>query len=301
MIRKNTSALMRFFLSLGLDSWAWAVRRLYVPVLKSDLVLEVGSGGNPYARSNVLLDAYESTRERHWVPLTADRPTVLGFVENLPFKDKAFDFVIASHVLEHSLDPEKFISELQRVAKAGYIEVPDALMERLNPYKDHRLEITVRNERLVITNKEGWIHDAEVVELYEASVKKYLTTELIPRRPFAFHVRFFWENTINYQILNPNVRATWSPPQQIRSANVHSLKNRIHNIVLWISKLILTQAARNKKLNIFAILRCIHCGDGTLEGESIVAKCKKCGVIYPIRGKVVVMSEGRPPDNKSVT
>lgn len=301
MVRKNNSALMRFFLLLGLDSWAWAVRRLYVPVLKNDLVLEVGSGGNPYARSNVLLDAYESTRERHWVPLTADRPTVLGFVENLPFKDKAFDFIIASHVLEHSLEPEKFISELQRVAKAGYIEVPDAIMERLNPYKDHRLEITVRNERLVITNKEGWIHDAEVVELYEASVKKYLTTELIPRRPFAFHVRFFWDNTIDYQILNPDVRATWSPPQQIRSTNVYSLKNRIHNIVLWISRLILTQAARNKKLNIFAILRCIHCGDGTLERASSIAKCKKCGVIYPIRGKVIAMNEGRPLDNQSVT
>lgn len=301
MVRKNNSALMRFFLLLGLDSWAWAVRRLYVPVLKNDLVLEVGSGGNPYARSNVLLDAYESTRERHWVPLTADRPTVLGFVENLPFKDKAFDFVIASHVLEHSLEPEKFISELQRVAKAGYIEVPDAIMERLNPYKDHRLEITVRNERLVITNKEGWIHDAEVVELYEASVKKYLTTELIPRRPFAFHVRFFWDNTIDYQILNPDVRATWSPPQQIRSTNVYSIKNRIHNIVLWILRLILTQAARNKKLNIFAILRCIHCGDGALERASSIAKCKKCGVIYPIRGKVIAMNEGRPLDNQSVT
>lgn len=29
-------------------------------------------------------------------------------------------------------------------AKAGYIEVPDAFMERINPL-DHRLEITVRD------------------------------------------------------------------------------------------------------------------------------------------------------------
>ena len=86
-------------------------------------------------------------------PSVSDRPTVIGFAENLPFKDKTFDFVIAAHVLEHSAHPEKFLSELQRVAKSGYIEVPDAIMERLNPYKDHRLEITKRDGALKIKKR----------------------------------------------------------------------------------------------------------------------------------------------------
>jgi hypothetical protein len=73
---EENSKLMRFFSSLGLASMAWAFRRIHTPVAGDALVLEVGSGGNPYPRSNVLLDAYESTRERHWVPLTSDRPTV---------------------------------------------------------------------------------------------------------------------------------------------------------------------------------------------------------------------------------
>ena len=143
-MNKYRSKLMSFFDNLKMYNFSWSFRRLYVPVKNSDLVLEVGSGGNPYFRSNILIDAYQETRERHWVPLIADRPTVLGFVENLPFKDNQFDFVIASHVLEHSHDPQKFLSELQRVSKAGYIEVPDAFMERINPYLDHRSEITVR-------------------------------------------------------------------------------------------------------------------------------------------------------------
>ena len=134
------SQSMSFFRRMGFEPMAWALRRFHTPVDKQALVLEVGAGGNPYPRANVLLDAYEATRERHWAPLVADRPTVLGFVEKLPFKDHAFDFVIAAHVLEHSTDPEKFLAELQRVAKAGYIEVPDAFMERINPYKDHRLD-----------------------------------------------------------------------------------------------------------------------------------------------------------------
>src|SRR5690606_9416289 len=128
---KVDSKLMLFFSALGLDSFAWAARRFHTPVERDALVLEVGSGGNPYPRSNDLMDAYESTRETHWAPFFSDRPTVLGFVENLPYKDKAFDYVIASHVLEHSRDPEKFISELQRGAKAGYIEVPDAFLARV--------------------------------------------------------------------------------------------------------------------------------------------------------------------------
>jgi len=150
---------MRLARRLGSERTAWALRRFHCPVPDAALVLEVGSGGNPYARANVLLDAYEHTRERHWAPLVSDRPTVLGFVEDLPFRDGAFDFVIASHVLEHSADPMRFLGELQRVATAGYIEVPDAFMERVNPYRDHRLEITVRDGRLIVRKKPGWQAD----------------------------------------------------------------------------------------------------------------------------------------------
>lgn len=131
----------------------WSLRRLTIPVESAALVLEVGSGGNPYPRSNVLIDAYEETRERFWAPLVHDRPTVLSPGENLPFKDKIFDFVIAAHVLEHTPHPEKFLAELQRVARAGFIETPDAFMERINPYKDHRLEVTLRDGALLIRKK----------------------------------------------------------------------------------------------------------------------------------------------------
>ncbi|MBK9798506.1 MAG: hypothetical protein IPP56_01845 [Bacteroidetes bacterium] len=36
---------------------------------------------------------------------------------------------MASHIAEHIEEPEKFCSELQRVAKAGYIETPGAFSE----------------------------------------------------------------------------------------------------------------------------------------------------------------------------
>ena len=44
--------------------------------------------------------------------------------KKLPFEDKQFDYVILSHVLEHVGDPIEFIKEVQRIGKAGYIELP---------------------------------------------------------------------------------------------------------------------------------------------------------------------------------
>jgi len=277
----------------GFESIAWALRRFHTPVAPSALVLEVGAGGNPYPRANVLLDAYEATRERHWAPLTSDRPTVLGFVENLPFKDHAFDFVIAAHVLEHSADPARFIAELQRVAKAGYIEVPDAFMERINPYMDHRLEITCRDNKLVIRKKESWQHDAEVIDLYEDRVKPVLTGDLIPRHPFEFHVRYYWENEISYVIVNLDTDAGWTAPVVARAAPAMTMVGRIRQITRDFLRGLLSQRQRNATLDLLPLLRCTTCHATSLSRTADAVHCVKCGTSFPVRKSVVAMNEGQ--------
>ena len=285
------STMMRFFRKIGMESIAWSLRRLYVPVHKDALVLEVGSGGNPYCRANVLLDAYESTHERHWVPLVADRPTVLGFVEHLPFKNGAFDFVIASHVLEHSSNPERFLYELQRVARAGYIEVPDAFMERINPYKFHRLEITLREDKLIIRKKSSWIVEHDTVELYENKVKPFLTAELIPKHPFAFHVRYYWENNIDFIVVNPGVDAAWEAKLDDRQyvPEIKNLRGRISGLLLRLLRSWLSQNSRNKKIDLRSLLICPGCGSDTLSSIPAGILCNKCGINYPIRRGIPVM------------
>ena len=57
--------------------------------------------------------------------------TLLEVDKKLPFKDKEFDFVISSHVLEHVEDISYFLNELARVSKKGYIEVPTKLEDNL--------------------------------------------------------------------------------------------------------------------------------------------------------------------------
>lgn len=75
------SRIMKIAYKIGLNRVTWSLIRLHCQVFKDALVLEVGSGGNPYSRADILLDAYEVTQERHWEPLVSDRPTILAMCE----------------------------------------------------------------------------------------------------------------------------------------------------------------------------------------------------------------------------
>ena len=284
------SKLMRLAKELGLESIAWSLRRLYCPVDRKALVLEVGSGGRPYFRSNVLLDAYENTRQRHWDTLVSDRPTVLGFVENLPFKDKTFDFVIASHVLEHSSDPERFLLELQRVAKAGYIESPDAFMERINPYKDHRSEITMRNNRLLIRKKKASICDKELVELYEQFAKPAVAGRLIPAQPFLFHIRYYWQGTIDFVVINPEQDAGWPAPEnEDKEASALSFRSHVSGFMLKLIRTTLSQGTRNNKIDLADLMRCPNCSSITMAWQEHDMVCPKCHQRYPAQNGILNM------------
>ena len=104
-----------------------------------DLVLDVGAWGRPFTRANWVLDLmpYETRglygrdgpdNER----FNADTWMVRDICdrEPWPFADGLFDFVVCSHTLEDVRDPVWACGEIQRVGKAGYIEVPSRLEEQ---------------------------------------------------------------------------------------------------------------------------------------------------------------------------
>lgn len=104
-------------------------------------VLDVGSGHQPNRRANYLLERYmDDTQHRtiQKVEIPSDKNLIIADAHSAPFKDKSFDYVIASHIAEHIDNPVKFGNELQRISKSGYIETPGPLTELLLPDEAHK-------------------------------------------------------------------------------------------------------------------------------------------------------------------
>jgi hypothetical protein len=104
-----------------------------------DLLLDVGGWIKPFNRADFVIDLmpYETRGEAGSVGEGPERFTSETWIqrdicdhEPWPFEDDQFDFVICSHTLEDIRDPIWVCSELARVARAGYIEVPSRLEEQ---------------------------------------------------------------------------------------------------------------------------------------------------------------------------
>jgi L-malate glycosyltransferase len=114
-------------------------------------VLDVGSGHQPHRRANVLLDKYPENTIHRTTQQIVRPPTkefIVGDALAMPFQNKSFDFIIASHIAEHVDDPLQFCRELSRVGKGGYIETPGPLTEYLMPTPSHRWIVTKRKNQL---------------------------------------------------------------------------------------------------------------------------------------------------------
>jgi uncharacterized protein YbaR (Trm112 family)/SAM-dependent methyltransferase len=299
---KTESWAMSFLKKIGMSGLAWSLRRLHVPVDRRALVLEVGAGGNPYPRANVLLDAYETTTERIEQTLIKDRPLVLGLVEKLPFKNKSFDFIIASHVLEHSYNPDAFLKELMRVGKSGYIETPDAFWEKINPFVFHRLEITDMDSKIRIYKKPSWRPDEEVATLFERKLKNMRFLKFISKHPEPAHIRFYWTNNIDYEILNPEVSVDWPiPVQTSASPRRMELRMRIRMAIRAIMTRFFSQRGRNKKINLIDLLVCPTCNQERLTlNDNVSIQCNNCGTIYPFQNGTPIMYPQTLHESKEV-
>ena len=188
---------------------AFSLRRLDLPVGPNDLVLEVGSGDNPYPRANVLVDLHVENLER-WDDLDISRPFVLVNANHLPFATKSFGFIIASHVLEHTADPSRFLDELSRVGKAGYIECPHAFMEQIIPYTFHRLQVRAERDALVITKKPSQAPNTELLKDFACQLgPSPAFHKFLYDRTDLFYLCFYWHNKIDYVVTNPEVDCNW--------------------------------------------------------------------------------------------
>ena len=113
-----------------MNTWTYQNEVMTWDIGPEELVLDVGSGGWPFRRANHLADKYpEGTTHRTEGLVQDGRPFHEVDLHKLPFADRANDFVICSHVLEHLDEPGRAIRELMRVGRRGYIEVPTRISD----------------------------------------------------------------------------------------------------------------------------------------------------------------------------
>ena len=156
-------------------------------------VLDIGCGYTANKNATVVCDVQDLSnvyKEKDFVKLTSNI---------LPFKDKEFDFVIASHVIEHVKDVEIFIKELQRVSSKGYIELPTKLEDNLvfENKKDHlwHMEFDDDKNQLIISKKIQFLEPVLTVSSAKKFLK-YFRQSLV--------LELLWENSIDYEIKDKN-------------------------------------------------------------------------------------------------
>ena len=179
-----------------------------VKIRSSDRVLEIGGGHNPHPRSNVVVDKFADNNEHRSgdIKVYKNQTFIEADGQNLPFRDKEFDFVFCCQVLEHVDDPASFLSEQFRVAKRGYIDTPSLLGENLFPKASHKWALHESDDVLYMVEKsklhfENGYDFSDLVLLYLP--QHSMGFKILERtHPNLLTIRIEWEDDFKY-VLNP--------------------------------------------------------------------------------------------------
>jgi hypothetical protein len=167
------------------------------------VVLDVGGAASPTKRANYVID-YATFNEIAWdlakgggdVMFSKDSYIQHDICsrEKWPFEDKQFDYSICSHVLEDIRDPIWVCSEIIRVSKAGYIEIPARIYEqkfgieakKFTGASHHRWLIDLFENKLRFTFKNFYVHS-----------KVLNKNRRLPKKSDLF-LRLKWSNNFEY-------------------------------------------------------------------------------------------------------
>ena len=190
-----------------------SARRILDTVPYDAVVLDVGGAMKPFNRADWIMDAlpYEERGALGSIGDGAERFSRETWVmrdfcsrEPWPFEDKQVDFVICSHTLEDVRDPIWMCSEFDRIAKAGYIEVPSRLEEQTYGFQGpwtgwshHRWLIDVDAGEIT------FVHKSSVVEREDSHFPTEFRDSLGPEERVS---SLWWEGSFGYR-----ERLFWDP------------------------------------------------------------------------------------------
>ena len=272
-----------------------------MPIDPQDLVLEIGSGHNPHPRADVLCDKHFADDTERGGRLVVDRPLVIADAEALPFRDGTFDYILCTHVLEHAQDIVQFISELERVGRAGYIETPSEIGERLYGWPYHRWLVNRVGDRLVLRPKVGESPFGVLFHRINATDPDF--ARLHDRYHPLLLVRYEWEERIDFEVREPED----APIDLTDDVTVDSLLKGIaetsfsSRVRSWLGRRVpapwrerirswraRSRGARRIRPDLRDLLVCPRC-HGSLEWRENVIDCPRDGLTFPIRDGVPIL------------
>ena len=270
----------------------------------NDFVLEIGSGHNPKARSDVLCDKFIEDDEQRGGRIVTDRPIVEADGQFLPFADGAFDYVICAHVLEHVEDPKQLIAELMRVARRGYIETPSEIGERIYGWHYHRWTVNLIDGRLALQKNSQKPQFGQLFHTLAAKDKHWKRFHITHHNIFL--VQYEWEGKIDYEIRPeteptldlecPETLQTLIAPDgsnQGKNRWLPLLKNAVPRGIVSRAKSLLARLASQNLLSkvvkgknrqqktLQEILVCPQC-KGKIKWEEQHLHCEACEQRYPM-------------------
>ena len=151
-------------------------------------ILDIGCGYTANKHANFVADAQDFSNfykdKKKFIKIESKK---------LPFKDKEFDFVIASHVIEHVEDFSFFVGELERISNQGYIELPTRLGDNLifENTTDHIWWFTFddTNKKLLASKK---------TQTLEPFLSVATGKNLSDSFRESFVIELFWNNKIEF-------------------------------------------------------------------------------------------------------
>lgn len=187
---------------------------------KGARVLDIGSGGDPFPYATTLVDRYPGQTQHRHAPFVRDgREFIEADVCDLPFADKAFDFVYCAHVLEHVPDPLAACREIIRVGRRGYIETPTLGKDVLfawNVPDMHKWHVVAIAENLCffeISPRQNAGIRSTVWQQLVLGTWEHPLQDAFFDNPDIFNVMFPWRDTFNAYVfrLNGSVQVLNSP------------------------------------------------------------------------------------------
>ncbi|MGV6889359.1 class I SAM-dependent methyltransferase [Rhodophyticola sp. SM2404] len=241
MLRKLTKNFFEYFglelrrknvtQNLLKDQLSWSYQRDFLGPdiaysIQKKFIIDIGSGAKPNPYANVLTDFYPDASFHRAGMLDEDRPVVVCSIEDMPFRDKSFDFSFCTHVLEHVPNLEKAIPEIVRISDSGLIETPRYGKDfMLGTSKQHYWQVVPHDNELFffqyLENERFASSEASPCMRDWCSNTKTEFQEYFWQKQLLFNSLLRWENEVKFHTYRFNGGASENiEEKKIASENI---------------------------------------------------------------------------------